>query len=125
MKNELRDKKNVSGKNKKNYDLVQINNDEAAIDITQILVANQTLLKNVCRKMETLENRFQNLMTKLEFNENLENLIPAKKTLLLSAPKPVKKWEPDSPELNSNYFSRFSIWTRIFRPERMRRSDSD
>lgn len=95
---------------------------DVSIDIGQILAANQALLKNMARRMEQLENKLSGM--EKAFGEHSRQLVNDRQTiLLLSAPaREVKPWEPPVEEkLNSGYFSRFSLYDRLFRPWKMRR----
>lgn len=103
---------------------VSLNEPEAgdvAIDIGQVMAANQALLKNMARKMETMENKLHNM-------ENLfmeQARMQAKEhngMLLLTAPvKEVKPWQPTVEEVDENYYRKFSLFDRVFRPWLMRR----
>lgn len=96
---------------------------DVAIDIGQILAANQALLKNLAKKMEVLETKLKviekanaELTMLLQFEHN-------QKLALLEAPrKEFKPWQPNQPDLDENYFSKFSMFDRIFRPWLMRRN---
>lgn len=95
---------------------------DVAIDIGQVLAANQALLKNMARKMEAMENRLKSMETAC--NEQTRLLLAEKNTtLLLAAPlKEVKPWNPPEKELDTEYFNRFSAFDRFFRPWVMRRN---
>lgn len=94
---------------------------DVAIDIGQVMAANQALLKNMARKMETMENKLHNM-------ENLfieQARLQAKEhhgMLMLTAPvKEVKPWQPPVKEVDENYYRKFSLFDRVFRPWLMRR----
>jgi Skp family chaperone for outer membrane proteins len=99
---------------------------DVAIDIGQILAANQALLKNMARKMETLEAKLngmekayaeQTLLLQIERNRNLA---------LLEAPRQeFKPWQPSQPSLDESYFNKFSVVDRVFRPWLMRRNSEN
>jgi hypothetical protein len=95
---------------------------EVAIDIGQVLAANQALLKNMARKMETLENK----LTAME-NAYREQLLLQRQNYmncaLLEAPRQeIKAWQSRAPRLDDGYFAKFSVFDRIFRPWMMRRN---
>lgn len=94
---------------------------DVAIDIGQVLAANQALLKNMTRKMEAMENK----LTSMErvFNEHAARIANERQTvLLLTGPvKEIKPWEPPAREADEEHLQKFSLIDRIFRPWRMRR----
>ena len=106
--------------------LRQGGSDEAVIDIAQVLAANQTLLKNMIRKVESLETRLGGMMEYIAHQQQ-ERLMEEKETrLLLSAPlKKAESWRSDSPPLDRAWYSRFDFWTRWFDPAKMRRPGTD
>lgn len=95
---------------------------DVAIDIGQVLAANQALLKNMARKMEAMENKLHTM--EHAFHEQAKLLLAERNvTLLLSAPaKEVKPWEPSIEELKPDHEKKFSLIDRVFRPWVMRRS---
>ncbi|HNX75131.1 MAG TPA: hypothetical protein PLM07_21535 [Candidatus Rifleibacterium sp.] len=94
---------------------------DVAIDIGQVLAANQALLKNMARKMEAMESKL-NTMERV-FNEHAARIAEDRQTvLLLTGPvKEVKPWEPPTREPDEEHFRKFSLVDRLFRPWRMRR----
>ncbi|MBF0545433.1 MAG: hypothetical protein HQM08_13415 [Candidatus Riflebacteria bacterium] len=126
MKVEIRDKKKFRPKKPvQSTELMLPQEEEVSIDIAQILAANQALLKNVCRRMEVLEVRFSSLMNKIEENSGKTDFETNKKFLLFSPPRPIETWEPEYTPLDSRYYSKFSFWTQIFHPEKMRRPKTE
>lgn len=100
--------------------------DEAVIDIAQVLAANQTLLKNMIRKVETLENRLGSMMEYIAHQQQERLAFDQEARHLLAAPvKPVETWHSEAPSLDSSWYSRFDFWTRWFNPEKMRRPNSN
>ena len=100
--------------------------DEAVIDIAQVLAANQNLLKNMIRKVDTLETRLGGLMDYIAHQQQERTAIDQKERLLLSAPvKPTESWRPSTPALDQKWYGKFSFWTRWFHPEKMRRPDTN
>ncbi len=96
---------------------------EVAIDIGQILAANQALLKNMARRMESLETKL-GAMEKAYAEQTLMLCRQQKSFALLEASKPdIKPWQPEQPSLDNQYFSRFSFFDRVFRPWKMRRDN--
>ena len=95
--------------------------EEATIDLAQVLAANQALLKNICLKMEAVENRLHTMESDYRELARTERLNIAQQQFLLEAPKEIKAWEPTGPRLNDEYFGQFSILDRLFHPEKMRR----
>jgi len=95
---------------------------DVAIDIGQVLAANQALLKNMARKMEAMESKL-NSMERI-FNEQAARIADERNTvLLLTGPvKEVKPWEPPVCEDVESHCQKFSFIDRIFRPWRMRRN---
>lgn len=102
----------------------QVPSCDVAIDIGQVLAANQALLKNMARKMETLENRFQTMET--AFHDQARLLLAQRNvTLLLTAPaKEVKPWQPSNQRLDDNYERKFSLVDKLFRPWLLRRKEN-
>jgi len=124
MKLELK----VEGERQKDnsYPLAMIENkDEAVIDIASVLAANQALLKNISLKMEALEKKIQGLEADIRRQAREKKLERFQKRLLLEPPKTVTPWRPEYPELDSDYFSQFSWFDRLFRPERLRRKGAE
>ena len=100
--------------------------DEAVIDIAQVLAANQTLLKNMIRKVESLENRLGNMMECIAHQQQERMTMDQEARLLLTAPvKQVEAWRPETPSLDQSWYGRFTFWTRWFHPEKMRRPDTN
>jgi hypothetical protein len=96
---------------------------DVAIDIGQVLAANQALLKNMARKMEALENKIGSLQ-KAYSEQTLLLQRQNAKILMLEAPaKEVKAWEPSTEDLNQKYFTKFSLLDKVFRPWVMRRNN--
>ncbi len=95
---------------------------DVAIDIGQVLAANQALLKNMARKMEAMESKL-NGMERI-FNEHAARIADERNTvLLLTGPvKEIKPWEPPACEDVDAHCRKFSFIDRIFRPWRMRRN---
>ncbi|MFZ2955495.1 MAG: hypothetical protein WA705_01165 [Candidatus Ozemobacteraceae bacterium] len=98
--------------------------DEAAIDIAQVLAANQALLKNVCRRMEHIENKLSSVQGILDQQQQRLALEGEQRLLLAAPPKPVAAWQPNIPKLDSFWYNRFNFWTKLFHPEKMRRPSS-
>ncbi len=98
---------------------------EAAIDIAQVLAANQALLKNIARKMETLENKLHSLECACERQQKALEMSFPQRLMLMAPPREVKPWMPDLPALDEDYFAGFSFIDRLFHPERMRRKNTD
>jgi hypothetical protein len=99
--------------------------DQVVIDITQVMAASQALLKNLALKINTMDERLLNMEAA---GRQLQKLIDASSTqnrLLLEPPKPVESWKPDYPALSEEYFGKFSLFDRLFRPDRMRRSNAE
>jgi len=97
---------------------------DVAIDIGQVLAANQALLKNMARKMEVMENKLHTM--EHAFHEQAKLLLAERNvTLLLNAPvKEVKPWEPSTEILLPDHEKKFSLIDRIFRPWVMRRRNN-
>lgn len=96
--------------------------DETTIDIVQVFAAQQTLLKNMCRKMETLEKKLSFLEASAKELHNEQTLLEKVRQKLLTAPaKLIKPWRSEVPHLDKAYFSKFSLFDRFFNPEKMRR----
>jgi len=94
---------------------------DVAIDIGQVLAANQALLKNMARKMEAMESKLSTM--ERVFNEQAARLAAERQTVLLLAgpTKEVKPWEPPARESVEEHSAKFSMFDRIFRPWRLRR----
>ncbi len=94
---------------------------DVAIDIGQVLAANQALLKNMARKMEAMETRLGSM--ERIFNEQAARLADERRTvLLLTGPtREVKPWEPPARKSVEEHAAKFSMFDRIFRPWRLRR----
>ncbi len=94
---------------------------DVSIDIGQVLAANQALLKNMARKMENLESKLHTMES--AFNEQARILLAERKvTLMLAAPpREVKPWAPEAEVLKPDYFKKFSLFDKVFRPWVMRR----
>lgn len=96
---------------------------DVAIDIGQVLAANQALLKNMARKMDSLETKLGR-MEKAYAEQSLLIQVERKTLLMLEAPpREFKAWEPPAENLDEKYFKRFSVIDRVFRPWVMRRKD--
>ncbi len=102
----------------------QVPSCDVAIDIGQVLAANQALLKNMARKMENLESKLSNMET--AFHDQARLLLAERNvTLMLTAPvKEVKPWEPKLPPLEPDHHKKFSLLDKLFRPWRMRRHEN-
>ena len=125
MKVEIRlnEKENSSEDKHENSEIMPPSCD-VAIDIGQILAANQALLKNMARRMETLENKLVSMEKAYLEQSALLQLERSKATLMLDAPrKEIKAWQPVHEKLDHEYFNRFSVIDRIFRPWVMRREN--
>jgi hypothetical protein len=94
---------------------------DVAIDIGQILAANQALLKNMARKMEAMETRMQSM--EAAFHEQAGRMLADRNVmLLLSAPvRQVKPWEPPVLKSEEEQQKTVSLLDRIFRPWKLRR----
>ncbi len=94
---------------------------DVAIDIGQVLAANQALLKNMARKMEMMESKLSTM--ERVFNEQAARIAADRQTvLMLTGPvKEVKAWEPPRRENDTEHLRKFSLIDRIFRPWKMRR----
>lgn len=69
---------------------------QPAIDLVQVLAANQTLLKNLYRKIDSLENKVVRLEVQIEM-QRMRHQQEIKTRLLLEAPPvPVIPWQPDA-----------------------------
>ncbi|HNV70916.1 MAG TPA: hypothetical protein PKO06_14535, partial [Candidatus Ozemobacteraceae bacterium] len=79
------------------------------------------LLKNITRRMESLENHIKTLEGSLSDARQHMELTMNQRLLLAAPPRPVATWQPEAPPVDDTYLSRFSWWERIFKPERMRR----
>lgn len=100
--------------------------DEAVIDIAQVLAANQTLLKNMFRKVESLESRLGGMMEYIAHQQQDRMMMDQEARLLLTAPvKQIEVWRSATPSLDQTWYGRFNFWTRWFRPEKMRRPDTN
>lgn len=99
---------------------------DVAIDIGQILAANQALLKNMARKMETLENKLNNMEKAYAEQAMLLHLERNKAITLLEGPKKeFRPWQPAKQELDQSYFSKFTVFDKVFRPWIMRRNSEN
>lgn len=94
---------------------------DVAIDIGQVMAANQALLKNMARKMDNLENKLQSMENLFNEQARLQSNDRHGLLLLTGPVKEVKPWEPPVRELNEEYFRKFSLFDRVFRPWLMRR----
>lgn len=99
--------------------------DVASIDISQVLAANQALLKNLSMKLESVENKLVSLETLSRKQIKAGKLEYLQRKLLLEAPKQVKAWEPEYPRVDDGYLSKFSFFDRLFRPEKLRRKGAE
>jgi len=97
---------------------------EVSIDVGQVLAANQALLKNISRRMEEMENHVKSLGSIIERQTLALQVTIPQQALLMAPPKPVLPWRPEIPELNDEYFSGFSVFERLFRPDKMRRKNT-
>lgn len=115
--------KEVNVSNEQHVPEVHAPSSEVAIDIGQVLAANQALLKNMARKMEKLENKLEK-MEQAYREQSLLLSMEKKKFLMLEAPTPqIKPWSPNSENLDEIYFRKFSLADRLFRPWKMRRKN--
>ncbi|GAB4276681.1 MAG: hypothetical protein Kow0029_18880 [Candidatus Rifleibacteriota bacterium] len=96
---------------------------EVAIDIGQVLAANQALLKNMARKMESLEHKLLKLEKAYAEQTMLLNMKNNTIKLLEAPPQQITPWQPEIAALDKSYFNRFSIIDRVFRPWKMRRNN--
>ncbi|MGM0598918.1 MAG: hypothetical protein ACQETH_03765 [Candidatus Rifleibacteriota bacterium] len=97
---------------------------DVAIDIGQVLAANQALLKNMAFKMEKLENKLGNLERAYAEQSRLLEEKNQNTCLLIEGPaKEFKPWEPEKRPLNEDYYRKFSIIDKVFRPWIMRRDE--
>ena len=95
---------------------------EVAIDVGQVLAANQALLKRMAHKMETLEAKLCNMELTYAKQTAMLAHMNNQTTFLLAPPeKEYKPWQPRTPQLDSDYFGKFSWADRLFRPWKMRR----
>lgn len=95
---------------------------EVAIDVGQVLAANQALLKRMSHKMEVLEAKLCNMELTYAKQTAMLSHINNQTTFLLAPPKKeYKPWQPETPRLDSDYFSNFSWADKLFRPWKMRR----
>jgi len=101
------------------------NEEEAAIDVSQVLAASQVLLRNLGKKLEKMEQKLQGMETLLEA-QTRQHLLDHQQVLMLAAPpSPVASWHPEAPALDERWFGRFSWWDRLFHPEKLRRPGAD
>ena len=103
----------------------QVPSCEVAIDVGHVLAANQALLKNMARKMEVMEKKLTNLETAYAEQSLLLEAAQQKRLLLTQeAGCEYKPWEPELEELDSSYYTKFSVFDKIFRPWTMRRKSN-
>lgn len=111
--------------NERSGELVNVPSCEVSIDIGQVLAANQSLLKKMAGKVESLEKKISCMQIAFEKqNELLETESKRSVLLLTTSAKETRPWEPKKPRLDDSYYSRFSIADRLFRPWIMRRKDN-
>lgn len=104
---------------------IQAGGQDVAIDIAQVLAANQALLTNIARKMETMETRMRGLESVIE-SQKQAMLAYAQEVSLLAAPvATVEAWKPSTPELDEAWYGKFSIFDKLFRPYRLRRPSAE
>lgn len=104
---------------------IQAGGQDVAIDIAQVLAANQALLTNIARKMETMETRMRSLETVIE-SQKQAMISYTQEVALLAAPiATVDVWKPSTPELDEAWYGKFSLFDRLFRPYRMRRPSAE
>ncbi len=104
---------------------IQAGGQDVAIDIAQVLAANQALLTNIARKMESMETRMRGLESVIE-SQKQAMLAYTHEVALLAAPvETVDVWKPSAPELDEAWYGKFSFFDRLFRPYRMRRPSAE
>ncbi|HOT28401.1 MAG TPA: hypothetical protein PLU72_09440 [Candidatus Ozemobacteraceae bacterium] len=104
---------------------IQAGGQDIAIDIAQVLAANQALLTNIARKMEAMETRMRGLESVIE-SQKQAMLAYTQEVALLAAPVArLDVWKPAAPQLDEAWFGKFSMFDRIFRPYRMRRPSAE
>lgn len=104
---------------------IQAGGQDIAIDIAQVLAANQALLTNIARKMESMETRMRGLETVIE-SQKQAMISYTREVAMLAAPaSTVEAWKPATPDLDEAWYAKFSIFDRLFRPYRMRRPSSE
>ncbi|HOY67760.1 MAG TPA: hypothetical protein PLP29_12800 [Candidatus Ozemobacteraceae bacterium] len=104
---------------------IQAAGQDVAIDIAQVLAANQALLTNIARKMETMETRIHSLESVIEEQRRAMISYTHDVALLAAPPAPVQVWKPAAGELDEAWFGRFSFLDRWFRPYKMRRPNAE
>ncbi|HEY9070563.1 MAG TPA: hypothetical protein VIV61_09910 [Candidatus Ozemobacteraceae bacterium] len=102
---------------------IQAAGQDVAIDIAQVLAANQALLTNIARKMETMETRIHNLEAVIEEQRRAMIGYTHEVALLAAPPAPARAWKPSARELDEAWFGKFSFFDRWFRPYKMRRPE--
>lgn len=103
---------------------VEVNQDitqetEISIDIAQVLAANQTLLKNMARKIDSLESKIS-FMEK-SFIEYSQKAASEQKLLsVMNAPSKriIEPWKPKKKK--SSKINELSFFDKFFRPWLMR-----
>lgn len=104
---------------------IQAGGQDVAIDIAQVLAANQALLTNIARKMEAMESRMRGLESVIE-SQKQAMIAYTKEVALLAAPvATIDAWKPSAPELDEAWYGKFSLFDRLFRPYRMRRPSAE
>lgn len=97
---------------------------EVAIDISQVLSANQALLKNMARKMDCLEEKISKMEAVFQKQAFLLESYELSKKLLLPTPvRTSEPWKPCIERLDSGYYKKFTLFDKFFRPWVMRRED--
>jgi hypothetical protein len=95
--------------------------DEASIDIAQVLAANQALMKNLLLKVDSMERRLRNMEGTSKRQLRQARLGIEQRKALAAPPKEIQAWEPEYPRLDERYLSSFSFLETFFFPENMRR----
>ena len=79
----------------------------------------------MARKMEVMEKKLTNLETAYAEQSLLLEAAQQKRLLLTQeAGYEYKPWEPELEELDSSYYTKFSVFDKIFRPWTMRRKSN-
>lgn len=115
------EKNTSTGEDQLQESAMQTQSSDVAIDIGQVLAANQALLKNMARRMESMEKKLHSMES--AFNEQARLIVAERESvLLLTGPvKEVKPWEPPVRERDEEHYQKFSLFDRVFRPWLMRR----
>lgn len=101
--------------------------DAPSIDLVQVMAANQTLLKNIFRKIDALENQVARLEKQVSQQRQLAQRDVRTRLLLEAPPPPVVAWhpsrEPDSLVPAQNLAACKVSWLdRWLRPWKLRRN---